>query len=390
VVIFFVRLLRHIVSGSLAVAVAAAAGPVRAASETVVYAFKGNPDGAYPAGDLVEVGNKLYGTAAGGVSGAGVVFSVTPAGAETVEYSFNPDNDGSGPAAGLIKRGRNLYGTTGTGGTDQDGTVFRITRAGAESVVFALLPSEGAYPRGGVIDVAGTLYGTAEQGGAFNNGTVFKVQPQTGAAAAVYAFSGGVDGGSPAAGLRHLHGLLYGTTAAGGAYNLGTVFVVNPRTGEEKVVHSFQNNGTDGYGPMGRLIDVGGTLYGTTYFGGAGGRGTVFSVTPAGVETVLYAFAGGADGAAPDGSLTDVSGTLYGTTVNGGGSSNCAAGCGTVFSVTPGGGEAVVYAFQGGNDGANPDAGLIDVAGVLYGTTRGGGYVNCYGAGCGTVFAITP
>jgi uncharacterized repeat protein (TIGR03803 family) len=87
-----------------------------------------------------------------------------------------------------------------------------------------------------------------------------------------------------------------------------------------------------------------------------------------------------------------VNGTLYGTTSAGGGT-GCysGSGCGTVYSVSPTGSEAVLHTFGGSPDGSTPYAGLIDVNGTLYGTTAGGGAARCrvYG-GCGTVFALTP
>lgn len=162
-------------------------------------------------------------------------------------------------------------------------------------------------------------------------------------------------------------------------------------------MYSFKG-GSDGSIPYGQLIIVDGILYGTTLDGGGTGCyqgrgcGTVFSVTPAGVEKVLYAFQGGNDGAYPDAGLTNVAGTLYGTTEQGGGSANCSTGCGTVFSITSEGIEMMVYSFQGGNDGAYPDASLTNFAGSLYGTTYfGGGGTNCNNIShCGTVFVITP
>ena len=78
------------------------------------------------------------------------------------------------------------------------------------------------------------------------------------------------------------------------------------------------------------LIDVNGTLYGTTNFGGAYGPGTVFSISASGKEKVLHSFAGGSDGAGPYGGLIDVNGTLYGTTEFGGGTHRH----GTVFALT--------------------------------------------------------
>ena len=43
------------------------------------------------------------------------------------------------------------------------------------------------------------------------------------------------------------------------------------------MIHNFGSVRNDGNGPTG-LIDVNGTLYGTTYSGGAHGYGTVFAI----------------------------------------------------------------------------------------------------------------
>ena len=69
--------------------------------------------------------------------------------------------------------------------------------------------------------------------------------------------------------------------------------------GTESVLYAFQG-GTDGELPLASLIsDDAGNLYGTTSFGGTFGAGTVFEVSPAGQETVLYSFKGGTDGEIP-------------------------------------------------------------------------------------------
>ena len=107
-------------------------------------------------------------------------------------------------------------------------------------------------------------------------------------------------------------------------------------------------------------------------------------MTKDGGESVVYSFKGGNDGAYPYAGLINVGGTLYGTT-SAGGSANCDGGCGTVFKVTPRGAKSVVYSFKGGRDGAVPVASLISVGGTLYGTAREGGR-----RGNGTVFAVAP
>ena len=121
---------------------------------------------------------------------------------------------------------------------------------------------------------------------------------------------------------------------AGALASAALLHVAAAQAATESVVYSFQNNGTDGTIPQASLINVGGTLYGTTWGGGANGGGTVFKVKPTtGAETVVYSFCSQAsctDGRYPDAGLINVNGTLYGTTQNGG-----AYGNGTVFAVNP-------------------------------------------------------
>ena len=118
-----------------------------------------------------------------------------------------------------------------------------------------------------------------------------------------------------------------------------------------------------------------GVLYGTTEVGGAycegkgrSGCGVFFSISTAGTEHVLYSFGSGHDGQVPAASLIDVNGILYGTTYQGGTSNN-----GTVSDISTTGKEHILHSFGGGNDGAVPSAALIAVKDTLYGTTSGGG-----------------
>ena len=153
---------------------------------------------------------------------------------------------------------------------------------------------------------------------------------------------------------------------------------------------------TDGINPSGNLVWLDGRLYGTTSSGGgtrvplaeesATGCGIVFSIDTSGNERVLYRFRGNGDGASPNGSLLALDGKLYGTTYAGGAAGSCDYYCGTVFEVTTSGVEKVLHQFIGGSDGSNPRAGLINVDGVLYGTTSADG---ANGGCCGTVFKTT-
>ncbi len=185
----------------------------------------------------------------------------------------------------------------------------------------------------------------------------------------LHAFVPGVDGESPQAGLlRDAQGNLYGTTSIGGAYGIGAVYKLD-NLGNETVIHSCGTSG-DGGCPYAVLIqDAQGNLYGTTEKGGnsacmAGTEcgGTVFKVTAAGQETVLYSFTGTAgDGGQPyAGVIQDEQGILLWHYLRWRRSSMrlWREGCGTVFKATAAGQENVLYSFTGtGGDGANPQAG---------------------------------
>jgi uncharacterized repeat protein (TIGR03803 family) len=192
----------------------------------------------------------------------------------------------------------------------------------------------------------------------------------------IHSFSGS-DGSGPLAGLAiDSKGNLYGTTNSGGAHSAGVVFRANG-SGQERVLYSFGSVANDGANPESSLIfDTPGNLYGTTFSGGTSGNGTIFRLTPKGVETVLYSFVGGADGANPEARLAmDKFGNLYGTTTAGG-----ASGEGTVFEISKAGQHNVLYSFGGGSDGTDPVAGVtLDAKGNLYGTTASGGSYG-YGA----------
>jgi uncharacterized repeat protein (TIGR03803 family) len=299
----------------------------------------------------------------------------------TTLHSFTGGDDGANPVASLIADAAgNLYGTTPYGGASGYGTVFALTPSGTETVLHSFTGGDdGGYPAAGLIaDASGNLYGTTGFGGDAGYGTVFRVT-QSGTETVLHSFTN-ADGAYPLAGLiADAAGNLYGTTEGGGANGYGTVFKLTP-SGTETVLHSFTN--ADGAFPLAGLIaDADANLYGTTNNGGASGYGTVFKVTPSGIETVLHSFTGGADGGYPFATLiADVAGNLYGTTSNGG-----ASGYGVVFALTPSGAETVLHSFTG-SDGGYPKAGLIaDAAGNLYGTTNYGG-ANVY---YGTVFELT-
>jgi uncharacterized repeat protein (TIGR03803 family) len=159
------------------------------------------------------------------------------------------------------------------------------------------------------------------------------------------------------------------------------------------VLHSFGSDNQDGFYPLDRLVfDKVGNLYGTTSYGGDGGGGVIFQLTPNSngkwSERILHAFTGGKDGDRPYAGLVfDAAGNLYGTALHGG-----ISGYGTVFKLTPtstgGWTFRTLHQFTD-HPGAYPEGDLVlDGAGNIYGTTVGweGGEPRTFGS----VWEITP
>ena len=421
------------------------AGEGAAAREKTIYSFCSQSrcaDGSQPNEGLIDVNGTLYGTTYyGGVplcggGGCGTLFSLDPGtGAETVLYSFCKKTnctDGARPFSGPIAVNGTLYGTTGGGGNGAScaggcGTVFSLDPStGAETVLYTFCIqtecADGANPAGSLIDVNGTLYGATAVGGANCTGeggcgTIFSLDPGTGAETVLYSFcskTNCADGAFPFGDLIDVNGTLYGTAGGGanctGIGGCGTIFSLAPGTGAETVLYSFcsKTNCTDGAIPAGSLIDVNGVLYGTTYVGGLDrcarfrphGCGTVFSLDlSTGAEAALYSFCSQTnctDGAFPEGGLINVNGVLYGTTGSGGANVSRRKGGGTVFSLDLSiGAETVLYSFCGRKqcrDGSYPGGSLLKVRRKLYGTTLYGGVITQQQPqGAGTIFWIkTP
>ena len=351
-------------AGSVAVAclaVGISAGAARAASETVLYQFNCNAAiGCSPAAGLVAAGGALYGATNTGV------FKASTAGAVQVLHRWGGPPDGEQADAAMIAVGGALYGTTNAGGKNFFGTVFKVTPTGTENVLYSFNKTQGRFPEASLVNLGGVLYGTTSSSGGPNFGTVFKVTT-AGAEAQVYKFKGRPsDGSAPLANLIDVAGALYGTTSTGGKYGEGTIFRVKP-SGTEGVMHDFHNISAapDGTSPAAGLLEVKSILYGTTVAGGTHNCGAVFKLTLTGTERLLHNFdCTNGDGGDPAAALINVNGTLYGTTQGGGKYGN-----GTVFSITPAGDYKLLYSFKGGRDGAVPQGGVVALDGALYGVT---------------------
>jgi uncharacterized repeat protein (TIGR03803 family) len=373
--------------------------PAWSQTYSAIYNFTGiGSDGADPyAGPILDPKGNLYGTTyLGGSDGNGTVYRLSPSGSSwkySLLYSFKGLPDGAGPAFGSLAIGPDggLFGTTEGGG--YFGTNFEICACAGREVQIHQFGrgTDGAQPIGGVVlDKAGNIFGTTSLQGAYGNGTVFeeKRSGKTWTESTIYSFTGGDDGASPPAGVTlDRDGNLYGTTSLGGANGYGVIYRLSPTASgwKQTVLYTFQGL-DDGQNPVGGLIwDGGDNLYGTTFDGGIYGGGTVYQLsrTSTGVKfTTLYSFTGSYGG--PYNKLTLANGNIYGTTEAEG-----ANGLGSIFKLTPanGGWEFTdLYDFVGGSEGAQPYGSVaVDSKGNVFGTVDIGGSANQ-----GLVFEIVP
>ncbi len=357
-------------------------------------------DGISPQASLVQgTDGNLYGTTpSGGSSGrnSGSVFKVTPSGTLTAISFCRQLNcaDGTQPSGGLVQAtDRNFYGTTLAGGDTGNGTVFSMTPNGTLTTIYSFCVQancpDGSLPGAPLLQASdGNLYGTTYYGEGGGGGTVFTIT-RDGMLTTLYSFCAKTycaDGDGPTAGLiQATNGKLYGTTLTEGANGAGgTVFEIT-RDGTLTTLYNFcgETNCADGSEPSPLVQASDGNFCGTTRFaGGRHGGGTVFRVTPKGTLTTLYRFCPTDcfDGGEPAGGLVQGSdGNLYGTTVGGG-----AYHYGTIFKITLSGRLTTLHSFNL-QDGTQPYAGLFQATnGSIYGTTYGGGTL-----GGGTIFSLS-
>ena len=359
----------------------------------VIYNFTGGADGANPdTGLTMDAAGNLYGTTpAGGSSGVGTVFKLTPTASGwgfTRLYSFS-GTDGNGPDSPLaLAPNGSVYGTTGAGGSFGEGVLFgfspfasvlpNIFNHGMESLRYSFTGgSDGEGPGGSlVLDASGNIYGTA-RGGANGFGTLYELT--NGGIQVLRAFTGPPGDGAVPQGVINGQGGLYGTTKYGGELNSGTVYTT---AGGYQILYTFEP-GIGSGNPISLTADQAGNLYGTTTW-------TSSSCSPGGAMVYELSY--------PDWNLegiwswliyggtasawvaTDASGNLYGTTNNQGG-----YGTGNLFKLTCCWTYTDLGDF-GGIYGEYPEAApIVDEQGNIYGTTAYGGAY-----GYGEVWEISP
>jgi uncharacterized repeat protein (TIGR03803 family) len=326
-------------------------------------------DGSGPqSGLIMDADGNLYGTTGGGGKfGAGTVFKMKPLAngwSYAVIHSFCHNNnctDGNASYTGLAYAGQAsgqpydgsspLFGTTYVGGANNMGAVYELSPTGS-GWNYKIIHSYSSGFHGGelLVDSSDNLFGTTLLGGANSGGTLYKLAADTWNETTLHNFGAEAnfsDGWEPSGRLlMDGAGNLFGTTGGGGAgahctatHGCGVAFE-RKANGNYKVLHDFCSlkNCKDGAFPSsGVIMDSSGNLLGTTYEGGTGPGGTVFSLDRSNswAETVLYDFCSEqncTDGAGVTQPLIrDSSGNLFGTTGLGGANGSG----GTVFRLNP-------------------------------------------------------
>lgn len=259
--------------------------------------FGSNAGGSPESGLVIGPDGAFYGTTvAGGANGLGAVFRISTAGDFTTLFSFPGGANGSQPRSALtLGSDGNFYGSTEAGGDGTgSGTLFRMTPGGSHTRLHSFdLATTGNVPRGRLIQASdGNFYGTTTSFGAGNGGTVFRLTP-AGAVSVLHAFAGAPsEGASPFGGVTQgADGALYGSTAAGGASNAGTLFRLT-LAGDFSTLHTFRSGspviaGENPQSPL--LLARDGNFYGTAAnVSFNNGRGVVYRITPQGQYSVVH------------------------------------------------------------------------------------------------------
>jgi uncharacterized repeat protein (TIGR03803 family) len=313
--------------------------------------------------------------------------------AQTFSYFTNFTAKDSGTPVMQATDG-NLYVGGGSGAYGQ-GAILRVTPSGGFNVLYSFCSQrgcpDGRYPSTPILGSDGNFYGTTESGGnRFEGGTVFKMTLD-GKLTTLYSFcttDNCPDGSEPGGIIQASDGNLYGITIGAAMQDSGTLFRVNPMTGEFTTLHYFCSavNCVDGYEQSPPIQGIDGNLYGTTRLGGAHHGGVLYKLTLAGEYTILYNFCSLSDcldGGGPNTIMQDANGNIFGTNYGGG-----SKGHGTVFEFTSKGQYIVLDSFD--YVLGTPVGGLTLASdGNFYGTTMGTESYVGYPNG-GTVFEVTP
>jgi uncharacterized repeat protein (TIGR03803 family) len=340
--------------------------------------FTGTVNGGVPFGSLLQAKDDLlYGlTSAGGTDNAGTLFQYNIAtSAFAVKVNFDGSVSGNGPQSELIQAtDGKLYGTTQYGGSAEYGVLFQydpITFNYSKKIDFDN-ELEGKLPAGALMQASnGTLYGMTFDGGNNSAGVLYQFNISTFRYKKEFDFHGAINGSAPANSLVQANDkMLYGITKDGGTNGNGTLYQYDPYLYKYEKKYDF-DLATTGSTPNSSLLKANdGKLYGVTSYGGTKDNGVLFQYNPTnGIVTKKVDFDGAITGTSPSGELMQASdGKIYGMTNEGGEND-----FGIIFQYDPITNMIVKkYDFDNLN-GKNPQGGLVEANGKLYGMTTAGG-----------------
>ncbi len=171
-------------------------------------------------------------------------------------------------------------------------------------------------------------------------------------------------------------GTLYTTSQFGGALGKGQVVQIIPGRGDSVAIATF--DGQNGAQPIGQMVaDSAGNLFGVTASGGTNNDGTVFEILHDTTQLITLGSFNGTNGSTPSSNLIlDSSDDVFGMTFSQAPNNN-----GMVFEI-PHNGNITVLANLPANSGY-PASLVMDPSGNLFGITANGG-----ATGDGQIFEI--
>ena len=308
---------------------------------SIDHVFTGNPDGENPRHDAMTPFNgQLFGTTLqGGTKNNGIIFSIGQGGAGYTNLVSLTKSQGDEPHSCFVVvnyMGNNLlYGMTSSGGDHDGGVIFSFDpTTSTYQNLYSFQESTGHEPHGRLtLDPIGTtLYGMTRKGGSQKYGVVFSIDTSGHNYMVLHNFTGGPNDGAMTdhGYVVQANNMLYGMTTNGGPNNHGVIFCITTGGQGFHIMHLFGSTHHDGKNPYGSLLLVGNQLYGTTANGGDYRLGTVFVINTDGTGyTRLHNFGGTKhDGVKPIDNVIVLNDALYGMTTEGGD-----FGQGTIFSV---------------------------------------------------------
>lgn len=264
-------------------------------NQQVVFSFEsiGMPEG----GMTEYTDGSLYGmTTSGGKNGSGVIYRFEPDGGKfTKIVDFDGDVNGEDGAGTMVLASNNrMYGMTASGGAQGEGTIFEFDPESGSLTTRISFDgkSRGSEPLGNLIEGEdGNLYGMTSMGGAYNLGVVFMYNYTTDSFEKIIDFAGEATGSNPMGSLtKASDNSMYGMTRWGGINDHGVIFKLDPQSRDFGVVFEFDGPNT-GRNPQGSLLLASnGKMYGTTAYGGADNLGVLFEYDPV-TETFTGKFA---------------------------------------------------------------------------------------------------